>query len=179
MLLEIAQDLFSVIFPNDSSRGNAVQEPPPNGWSKSMWELERICLFCCLLWRNTPSVWMGLPNPESSLYDPCAPRLSGDILLRRLFLGCEDPSIPSPWSPPHLMASGQTVPLSCLQIPVAQTLGAFLVIVCEVRLTDPLGILNAVTSTLMGSHLESLRSQERVTLGQDALLSGWHSPMTK
>lgn len=76
------------------------------------------------------------------------------------------------------MAGGQTFPLPCLQLPMAKTLGAFLMMLCEVGLADPLGVFKAVTSTLTETSLGSLRSQERVILGQDALLSGPHSPVT-
>lgn len=74
------------------------------------------------------------------------------------------------------MAGRQTLPLPCLQLPLTETLGAFLVIVCEVGLTDPLGVFKTVTFTLIEASLGSLRSQERVTLSRDALLSAWHSP---
>lgn len=74
------------------------------------------------------------------------------------------------------MAGRQTLPLPCVQLPLTETLGAFLVIVCEVGLTDPLAIFKTVTSTLIEASLGSPRSQEKVTLGQDALLSAWNSP---
>lgn len=104
------------------------------------------------------------------------PRLSSDVLLGSFWVVQTHPSL---LSGVNSVAGRQTLPLPCLLLPLAKTMGAFLVLVCEVGLTDPLGDFKTVTSTLIEASLGSVRSQERVTLGRDALLSVRHSLVTK
>lgn len=140
--------MFSLVFPNKSPLGKAVQEPPSSRCS------ENLVLFVLLspLCVNEPSqrrIWpLESVRPKAEWGCPV-----------RLFLGCADPSISSPWIP-NSVTGRQTLLLPRLRLPVAETRGAFLVMLCKVGLTDSLGVFRAVPSTLMETSLGSRRARK-------------------